>query len=60
MKLLHLKYPEQQEANNETLLQGPMKQVYNIVSNDIDEASVMKAAKKTKCGCGPSGFDADN
>ena len=59
LQLLHLKYPEQQEAHNEALLQGPIKQVHNILHDNIDEALVMKAAIKTKGGCGPSRFDAN-
>ena len=60
LQLLHLKYPEQQEAHNEALLQGPNKQDHIIVYDEIEEAFVMKAATKTKGGCGPSDFDADN
>ena len=60
LQLLHLKHLEKQEARNQALFQGPIKQVHSIVYTYTDEALVNKAAIKTKSGCGPSGFDADN
>lgn len=50
--LLQLKHPEQQDLHNEVLLQDPIKQACSI-------ALVMKAAIKTKGGCGPSGIGAE-
>ena len=42
------------------MLQGPVKLAHNIVYEDINESLVLKAVIKTKGGCDPSGFDADN
>ena len=41
-------------------LKGPIKQVYSIVYDDIDEAFVTRAAIKTKSGCILSGFEGDH
>ena len=60
LQLLKLKHPEARDAQHESLLQGPVKLVHNIVFEDINESIILKAAIKTKGGCGPSGFDADN
>ena len=59
LQLLHAKHPESKEATPDVLLQGPIRQVHQVVYDDIDEALVMKAAMKTKGGSGPSGLDAD-
>ena len=60
LQLLNLKHPSAQEAHHDSLLQDPVKFVHNIVYEDINESLVLKAVIKTKGGCGPSGFDADN
>ena len=60
LQLLNLKHPAAQEAHHDLLLQGPVKLIHNIVYEDINESLVLKAVIKTKGGCGPSGFDADN
>lgn len=43
-----------------SLLRSPIKQIHSIVYDDIDEVLVMKVAVKTKGGCAPSRFDAEN
>ena len=60
LHLLRTKHQEMQNAHEEVLLQGPIKQVHPVVYEAIDEALISKAALKTKGGCGPSGFDAEN
>ena len=49
-----------QNAYEEVLLRGPVKQIHPILYKAIDEALISKAALKTKGGCAPSGFDAEN
>ena len=56
LQLLHAKHPKSKEATPDVLLQGPIRQVHQVVYDDIDEALVMKAAMKTKGGSGPSGL----
>ena len=60
LHLLRTKHPEMQNAHEEVLLQGPIKQVHPVVYEAIDEALISKAALKTKGGCDPSGSDAEN
>ena len=60
LHLLHTKHPERQNAHDKVILQEPIKQVHPVVYEAIDEALISKAALKTKGGCGPSGFDAQN
>ena len=60
LHLLRTKPPEMQSAYKELLLHRPMKQVHPVVYEAIDKAFISKAALKTKGGCGPSGFDAEN
>ena len=60
LHLLRTKHPEMQNAHGEVLLQGPIKQVHPVAYEAIDEALISKAALKSKGGCGPSGFDAEN
>ena len=60
LHLLRTKHPEMQNAHEEVLLQGPIKQAHPVVYEVIDEALISKSALKTKGGCGPSGFDAEN
>ena len=57
LQLLHTKHPESKEATPDVLLQGPIRQVHQVVYDDIDEALVMKAGIKTKCGSGPLVLD---
>ena len=47
LQLLHTKHPESRESTPDVLLQGPIRQVHQVVY-DIDEALVMKAAMKRK------------
>ena len=56
---MSLKHPEA-HAHCEAMLQGPQKQIHNIVYEGVDKDLVKKTAIKTKRGCGPSGLDADN
>ena len=56
---MSLKHPEA-HAHYEAILQGPKKQIHNIVYEGVDKDLVKKTAIKTKRGCGPSGLDADN
>ena len=60
LHLLHTKHPEMQNAHEEVLLQGTIKQVHPVIYKATDEVLISKAALKTKGGCGPSGFDAEN
>ena len=60
LHLLHTIHPEMENAHEEVLLQGPIKQVHPVVYEAIDEALISKPVLKTKCGCGLSGFDAEN
>ena len=60
LHLLRTKHQEMQSTHEEVLLQGPIKQVHPVFDEAIDEALISKAALKTKGGCGPSGFDAEN
>ena len=60
LHLLRTKHPEMQNAHDEVILQEPIKQVHPVVYEAIDEALISNAALKTKGGCGPSGFDAQN
>ena len=53
LQLLHAKHPKSKEATPDVLLQGPIREVHQVVYDDIDEALVMKAAMKTKGGSGP-------
>ena len=55
-----LEHPEVQQAHHEAILQSPKRQMNSIAYEDIDEDLVMKAAIKTRGGCGPSGLEADN
>ena len=56
---LKQKHPEASGVVEETLLQGPIKPIHPIVFDIIDENLILKAAKATKGGAGPSGMDAD-
>ena len=60
LHLLHTKHPEMQNAHEEVLLQGPIKQVLPVVYEALNETLVSKAALKIKGGHGPSGFDTEN
>ena len=57
---MSLKHPEAQHAHYEAILQGPKKQIHNIVYEGVNKDLVKKTAIKTKRECGPSGLDADN
>ena len=57
--LLRNKHSKMQNAQEEVLLQGPIKQVHPVVYQAINEVLLSKAALKTKGGCDPSGFDTD-
>ena len=56
---LHQKHPEGREANENILIMGPVHTVDPVLLEVIDETLVLKAAKRTKEGSGPSGLDAD-
>ena len=60
LQVLSLKHPEAQQTHHKVILKGPKKQIHSIVYEYFKEDLVKKAAIKTKEGCGPSGFDADN
>ena len=60
LKFLQTKHPKAIIARTEALLLGPKKLIHSVVFDDIDEELVLKETIKTKGGCGPSGFDADN
>ena len=58
--LLHTKHPEMQNAHEEVILEGTIKQVHSVVYEAIDKTMISKAALKTIGGCGPSGFHVEN
>ena len=59
LKLIKQKHPEAQDLTPDVTLQGPLQRVHSIEYERIDEALIMKAARMTKGGSGPSGMDAD-
>ena len=59
LKKLKQKHPEANEPPQEVPLQGPIRPMYPIVYEDVDESLILKAAMLTKGGSGPSGLDAD-
>lgn len=59
LEMLRQKHPEGSESYEDTLIQGPIKSVNAVVYDVIDEDMIMRAAKTTKGGSGPSGMDAN-
>ena len=59
LKMLKQKHPEANEPPQEVLLQGPIRPVHPIVYEDMGESLILKAARLSKWGSGPSGLDAD-
>ena len=59
LKTLTEKHPDACEINEDVALQGPIKPINPIVFDGIDETMIMKAAKMTKGGAGPSSMDAE-
>ena len=59
LKMLKQKQPEGNEPLQNVLMQGSTRPVNLIVSEDMDESLILKAAIITKDGSGPSGLDAD-
>ena len=53
------KHPEPIEIKEGALLHGPLNQLPECYFDDIDEETIMKAAKDTKGSAGPSGMDAN-
>ena len=60
LHLLHTKHSEMQNAHKEVILEAPIKQVHPVMCEAFDETLMSKAALKTTCGCGSSGFGAEN
>ena len=56
--LLVEKHPKPKEACSEIMLHGPVKPINAIVFDAIDDEMVLRAAKSTEGGSGPSGMDA--
>ena len=59
LNLLAQKHPKASEIREDIKLQGTVNKINPIVFDVIDETIVLKAAKITKGGSGPSGMDAD-
>ena len=59
LNLLVQKHPEASKMSDGTLLHGPIKPTNPIIYEEIDENMILKAAKITEGGSGPSGMDAD-
>ena len=55
-----LKHPTASPKFDNLLLNGPVKNVHEIVLDDINEELIQKAAIRTKGAAGPSKFDADD
>lgn len=58
LQLLHLKHPEHQEAHNEVLLQGSIKQVHSIVYDDIVQSTGNEGSYKDNMAAMAMAFDA--
>ena len=56
---LEIKHPDNRDASENVLLNGPIKEIYPIVFDATDEEMVLRTASITKGGLGPSGLDAD-
>ena len=59
LKLIKQKHSEAQDMTLDVTLQGPLLRIHYIEYERIDETLIMKAARMTKGGSGPSGMDAD-
>ena len=59
LDMLRQKHPEARNRQEDITLQGPMKSINPILFVEIDDEMIIKAAKNTKGGSGPSGMDAD-
>ena len=54
-----IKYSDNRDASRDVLLNGPIKEIYPIVFDVIDEEMALRAASITKGDSGPSGLNAD-
>jgi len=59
LNILQEKHPVGEPLNVDIAIQGPIKPVHPILFEVIDEDLVLKAARHTEGGSGPSGLDAD-
>ena len=59
LDLLVQKHPEATRMSDDAILQGPIMPTNPIVYGEIDDNKILKAAKITEGGSGPSGMDAD-
>ena len=59
LKTLAQKHPEESPLPEDMILQGPCQKINDVIFDVIDESLIIKAAKNTKGGSGPSGMDAD-
>lgn len=59
MQCLLRKHPSAQPKYDAMLLQGPIKDINNVIYDDINAELIRKCALKTKGASGPSGMDAD-
>ena len=60
LHLLHTKHSEMQNAHEKVILEVPIKQVHPVMCEAVDETLMSKAGLKITCGCGSSGFGAEN
>ena len=58
--LLKVKHPVGKTASEDTKLHGPLTNVKNIIFDVMGDSMVLKAAKITQEGSGPSGIDTDS
>ena len=58
-EMLRKLHPDAQEAEETTLMTGEIPYFDPVVFSNINEASIAKAALKTRGSAGPSGLDAD-
>ena len=56
---IKIKHPDNRDALDDVLLNGPIKEIHPIVFDAIDEEMVLRAASITKSGSSTSDLDAD-
>ena len=49
---IKIKHPDNRDASNDLLLNGPLKEIHPIAFEAIDEEMVLRAASITKAGSG--------
>ena len=59
LEMLKKLHPDGKQAKENILLEGEVEYFDPVIFSNIDEASIAKAATKTRGAAGPSGMDAD-